>query len=368
MNNLGVREKDLKGSEDRPLKSVAGSYTYFAEDDVLLAKITPCFENGKLGIARGLTNDTGFGSSEFFVLRPTEDLDPEYLFYFLSQDSFRDAGSEVMTGAVGHKRVPKEFIENHHFPIPPLAEQKRIVAILDEAFAGIDTVIANTEKNLASAQELFEGGMNKVFGSPSNNWLEKSLGDICILRNGRAYKKNELLDKGKYPVLRVGNFFTNKSWYYSDLELEETKYCDSGDLLYAWSASFGPRIWKGGKAIFHYHIWRVDIDNKFADKMFLYYWLIWDATGIQKEMGAGTTMVHVSMKSMNSRKLRLPPIEEQKVLAKKIELLSKESQRIRNNFQQKLNALYELKQSLLVKAFSGELTRDTSSEIREAVA
>ena len=73
-------------------------------------------------------------------------------------------------------------------------------------------------------------------------WVKTKLGDSAIFINGRAYKQEELLELGKYRVLRVGNFFTNNNWYYSDLELEEDKYCEDGDLLYAWSASFGPRL------------------------------------------------------------------------------------------------------------------------------
>ena len=68
------------------------------------------------------------------------------------------------------------------------------------------------------------------------------LSDVVTLLNGRAYKKDELLDSGPVPVLRVGNFFSNRSWYYSDLELSDDKYCEEGDLLFAWSASFGPKI------------------------------------------------------------------------------------------------------------------------------
>ena len=76
--------------------------------------------------------------------------------------------------------------------------------------------------------------------------MEKiKLKEVCTLLNGRAYKQEELLTEGKYPVLRVGNFFSDKEYYYSDLELEEDKYCDNGDLLFAWSASFGPKIWNG---------------------------------------------------------------------------------------------------------------------------
>ena len=92
------------------------------------------------------------------------------------------------------------------------------------------------------------------------------LGEVAKLINGRAYKRDELLDEGKTPVLRVGNFFSNRGWYYSDLELADDKYCQKGDLLYAWSASFGPKIWDGPKAIFHYHIWKIEISDKIEKK------------------------------------------------------------------------------------------------------
>ena len=139
-----------------------------------------------------------------------------------------------------------------------------------------------------------------------------ALGDVCTLLNGKAYNKPELLSEGKYPVLRVGNFFSNRSWYYSDLELDENKYCDDGDLLYAWSASFGPRIWQGGKVIYHYHIWKVEIDDTKIDKKFLYYWFDWDTEKIKSDQGAGTTMIHVTKGSMEKRKLLLPSLPEQK--------------------------------------------------------
>ncbi|WP_342070184.1 restriction endonuclease subunit S [Yoonia algicola] len=141
-------------------------------------------------------------------------------------------------------------------------------------------------------------------------WETRLLGEVCKLVNGRAYKKPELLDDGPYPVLRVGNFFTNNHWYYSDLELDEDKYCDDGDLLYAWSASFGPRIWEGGKVIYHYHIWKV-LPSDRVDRDFLYYFFDWDKELIKKEQGAGATMIHVSKGSMEARAMPLPPLEEQ---------------------------------------------------------
>lgn len=148
MEDLGIDRKFLNATQVKPLASVAGSYTYFADGDVLLAKITPCFENGKLGVAVGLSNGIGFGSSEFIVLRPCASLDKEFLYYYLSRADFRSEGAARMGGAVGQQRVPKEFVESYPIPVPPLPEQRRIVGILDEAFDGIATAKANAEKNL----------------------------------------------------------------------------------------------------------------------------------------------------------------------------------------------------------------------------
>ena len=93
-------------------------------------------------------------------------------------------------------------------------------------------------------------------------WKEIKLKDVIQVINGRAYKKPELLSEGKYRVLRVGNLFTNNSWYFSNIELPEDKYCEKCDLIYAWSASFGPRIWDGDKVIYHYHIWKIEWRNR----------------------------------------------------------------------------------------------------------
>lgn len=127
-------------TQSKTLKEVYPSYTYFENRDVLLAKITPCFENGKLGIAQNLVNGVGFGSSEYIVLRCSKEILPEFLYYFLNQSSYRSKGKQKMTGAVGHKRVPKEFVENTIIPLPPLGEQKRIAHKLDAAFAQLEII------------------------------------------------------------------------------------------------------------------------------------------------------------------------------------------------------------------------------------
>jgi type I restriction enzyme S subunit len=183
-------------------------------------------------------------------------------------------------------------------------------------------------------------------------WEVKSLGEVCDLVNGKAYKKAELLDKGKYPVLRVGNFFTSDKWFHSDLELEPKKYCHNGDLLYAWSASFGPRIWEGEKSIFHYHIWNVQHPEDLLDRKFLYYYFDWDKEKIKAEQGAGATMIHVSKGSMEQRALPIPPLEEQKQIVAVLDAAFEGLTRAKENAEANLQNARELFASAREEAFS----------------
>lgn len=131
MDMLGVQKKYSEPNEDRILEDVFKAYQYFENNDVLFAKITPCFENGKLGIIRGLTNSVGFGSSEFVVFRPNRHITSDFVYYCLLAEKFRKDGAENMSGAVGHKRVTKEYFTNYLIPLPPIKVQLETVQRLD---------------------------------------------------------------------------------------------------------------------------------------------------------------------------------------------------------------------------------------------
>jgi len=130
MKALGINNKFIIPNQKRKLGDVKGNYTYFSEGDVLLAKITPCFENGKLGIASNLLNGVGFGSSEYIVFRPNKKIKNEWLYHFLNRKKFRLDGAQNMSGAVGHKRVNKNFIEETLIPIPSVKEQVKILSTI----------------------------------------------------------------------------------------------------------------------------------------------------------------------------------------------------------------------------------------------
>ncbi len=137
MNNLGIEKKYSSSNDLRKLSDVIKSYQYFEENDVILAKITPCFENGKLSIAKNLSNKIGFGSSEFVVFRPNENLHSDFLYYNLLRKKFRFDGENNMAGAVGHKRVKKEFISKYLITVPPLEIQQNIARKLDKIWEGV---------------------------------------------------------------------------------------------------------------------------------------------------------------------------------------------------------------------------------------
>lgn len=154
-----------------------------------------------------------------------------------------------------------------------------------------------------------------------HGWRKAALEANATLLNGRAYKQDELLDSGKYPVLRVGNFFSNRGWYYSDLELDDDKYCDNGDLLYAWSASFGPQIWNGGKVIYHYHIWKVLVGEAY-NKQFLCKLLEYATESLMGDTH-GIAMMHLTKSGMEKTEFIVPPIELQEQFAAFVEQTDK---------------------------------------------
>ena len=177
-------------------------------------------------------------------------------------------------------------------------------------------------------------------------WEQRKLGEIATFINGRAYSQPELLSSGKYKVLRVGNFYTNDSWYYSDLELGEKYYADYGDLLYTWSATFGPHIWLGDRVIYHYHIWKINLSDQ-LEKQFAVQLLEQDRTNILSSKN-GSTMVHITKEGMEQKDVIIPPStkEQQEIGAFFLQL-----DNLITLHQRKYDKLQVLKKAMLEKMF-----------------
>jgi type I restriction enzyme S subunit len=372
MNDVGVLTKIVQTEQEKPLKDVIGNYTYFADDDVLLAKITPCFENGKLGIVRGLTNGIGFGSSEFLVLRSRGELDPEFLFYFLAQDSFRDVGARRMTGAVGHKRIPKEFVEEYRLCLPSLAEQKRIVAILDEAFTGIAAAITNAEKNLASAHELFEIYRNLVFTQRGEGWTEKRFAAIASIKHGFPFQSKHFGQEGSYVLLTPGNFYETggyrdrgkKQKYYSG-PVPDGYVLQRGDMLLAMTEQAAgllgsPAIVPEDQLFLHNQRLGLVVPHEETPWCNRFFFHAFNTTAFRRKVhddASGVKVRHTSPKKLGDVKLAFPQsLAQQIAVANRLDECARQTSALEVLGQRKLSALAELKQSILQKAFAGELT------------
>ncbi len=140
-------------SRSKALDEIGAGYTAFEEGDVVVAKITPCFENGKGAIAQGLKNGVGFGTTELHVLRAGGRLDAKFLFYLTISHTFRALGESEMYGAGGQKRVPPEFAKDFRVPLPSLNEQRDIARLLDTKTAQLDRLLAKKRQLIDKLNE-----------------------------------------------------------------------------------------------------------------------------------------------------------------------------------------------------------------------
>ncbi len=188
MASVGAADGQIDVSTTRPYAEVKKGYTAFRNGDVLFAKVTPCMENGKMAVARNLSNGQGFGSTEFHVLRPREGVDSSYLYHFVSSASFRKEAARHMTGAVGLRRVPSGFLQDELIPLPELDEQRRIVAEIEKQFSRLDEAVANLLRVKANLKR-YKAAVLKAAVEGRLVETEASLAH----REGRSYETGEQL-------------------------------------------------------------------------------------------------------------------------------------------------------------------------------
>lgn len=249
-------------------------------------------------------------------------------------------------------------------PVPPLSEQRRIVAILDEAFAAIETATAAAEKNLANARELFDGWLASLFRSAAEQHGVVFLGDVCDLQNGFAFKSTTFGERG-IPVLRISNIqngrvdeegmpLVDPADYREDLS---RYYVEYGDLLIAMSGATTGKVGVNEietTLLLNQRVGKFE-PTDLLNKTYLYFFL---RTIVEKNLAisAGSAQPNLSTKQIKEIEIPLPPIADQEALVDRIEQLNAHTESLRSFQWSKRALLGELKQSLLQKAFRGELT------------
>lgn len=212
---------DCITQQEIPFAEARGKYTFFADGDLLFAKVTPCFENGNIAVATGLKGGIGFGSSEIFVLRAKPGLNNRYLFYVVQASPFLDGGCATMCGVGGLKRMSPLFPRTFEWEIPSEKAQKEIVAYLDEKAAAIDARVAVLEKKLAAYRRLKASVINQAvtrgldpkaemkdsgvdwIGKIPAGWEARNLTQCCDFFKGLAITKADLTESGT-PVISYG--------------------------------------------------------------------------------------------------------------------------------------------------------------------
>jgi type I restriction enzyme M protein len=193
MKDLAEDSSWFKSQEERTIEDVRqGAYTYFRDGDVLVAKVTPCFENGKAGVARNLLNGIGFGSSEYFVLRPSVKLMPELLYHFLASPWFKDVATPAMTGTGGLQRVPRKTLEEFRIPLPPLHVQHEIIA-----------EIASYQNVIDGAKQVLDNYVPRFAVDP--DWPLVKIGEIASIRSGGTPDRSvDAYWGGDIPWIKTG--------------------------------------------------------------------------------------------------------------------------------------------------------------------
>jgi type I restriction enzyme S subunit len=293
-------------------------------------------------------------------------LNSYYLKHYLNSDFIKKLAKKSISGSgVGNLNVGT--VRNFPILLPPLTEQQRIVAILDEAFAAIGKAKANAEQNLKNAKELFESYLQGVFENKGEGWEDKTLEQVSkIFGRGKSRHRPRNYEKlygGIYPFIQTGDirncnhYITEYSQTYSELGLAQSKLWPSGTICITIAANIAETGVLTFDACFPDSVIGLVVDEKFADRDFIEYLLQSFKARIQA-LGKGSAQANINMGTFENELFPFPSVAEQKAIVQKLDALSEETKKLEAIYYQKINDLEELKKSVLQKAFSGELKTD----------
>ena len=329
-------------STEKLLSEVSTSYTYFKDNDVLLAKVTPCFENGKAGIAHGLINGIGFGSSEFYVLRSSKKVLPEWIYFCVMHPIFRDAAIAQMTGTGGLQRVPRDYVENFKIPLPPLAVQKEIVAEIEgyqKVIDGARTVLDNYRPHIPIHPDwpVVELGVacDAILTGPFGTALHqsdyvtegipvinpKNIVDGTIIKDGAKQVSPETRDNLKEFTVRANDVIIGRRG-------------EMGRCAVVTSEMNG---WLCGTGCFVIRL-KTEFDARFA----FFQIASQKVKAYLEEQAVGVTMMNLNQGILSSIQIPLPALAEQEAIVAEIEAEQKlvdANRELITRFEQKIQSV-----------------------------
>jgi restriction endonuclease S subunit len=382
MERVGNGSLDL--SVIKNLAEIKQGFTYFRDGDVIVAKITPSFENGKGALASGLQSGIGFGTTELHVIRASKAIDRQYLYYLTLTHHFRGMGETQMFGTAGQKRVPDRFINDFPTPLPPIAEQHAIVTFLDREITHIESMIANKrelinlldKKRTSIISHAVTKGLNpKARMKPSGvEWL----GDVpehwevrrlkFLLKERLKYGANEAaeIDNPGFPrFIRITDIKpdgTLRPETFKSLppEIAEPYLLEDGDILFARSGATVGKTFQydssWGKACFAGYLILCRPDLRLVKSRYLYLftqshaYLSWrDSIFIQ------ATIQNISAEKYYNFILTVPPLEEQKQIVRYLHQELSDIDKLTRQIEESVDLLQKQRTALISAAVTGKI-------------
>ncbi|HET9904093.1 MAG TPA: restriction endonuclease subunit S [Xanthobacteraceae bacterium] len=350
-------------SMTKQLGEVGNGYTYFRNGDVVVAKITPCFENGKGAHASGLANGIAFGTTELHVLRVAHELDDRFLFYLTLSDAFRRLGEADMYGAGGQKRISESFVENFRSPLPPIPEQRAIAAFLDRETAKIDASVAKKERLIELLQEkraalitravtkgldpnvpMKDSGVEWL-GDVPRHWAVQRLKFLCDVHTGDK-DTEDAIEGGQYP------FFVRSQ----TVERINSMAFNCEAVLTAGDGVGVGKVFHYYKGAFDFHQ-RVYMMNNFRGVTgpFLFHFLRENFYKVALEGGAKSTVDSLRRPVFMNFMVCVPPRAEQEAIIAFLDPETAGTDKLVTKVHAAINRLKELRTALISAAVTGRI-------------
>jgi type I restriction enzyme, S subunit len=355
-------------SRERPSGVVREGYTAFQDGDVIVAKITPCFENGKGAIVGGLRGGVGFGTTELFVLRPdARMLDGRFLYYLTYSDAFRQPAAAQMYGAGGQKRVPGSFVKDFSFSLPPIAEQRAIANFLDREVAVIDQLLRFKVRLLALIDQERQSLLASELSNESEETQLRRLKHLVLKIIDTEHKTAPFFDGGKYLVVRTPNVRDGR------LILDGAKYTDeggylewtrrgrpiAGDILFTREAPAGQAclVPHGLELCLGQRMVLLRVDQRIASPEFVVAALYGskDARAFIDLLSQGSTVTHFNISDIGNIPLPLPPLTVQRAIVDRLRRRFAVLDQLSKKTAEGMRHVSEYRSALITSAVTGQV-------------